>query len=66
MEINDSETNVIDDTLVFGEYIPQTEKAFVKSSTLYFTSEAEVSVLDDTLITKDNDIYINNNILTII
>lgn len=66
LEINDSETNVIDDTLVFGEYIPQTEKAFVKSSTLYFTSEAEVSVLDDTLITKDNDIYINNNILTII
>lgn len=66
LEINDTETKVIDDTLVFGEYIPQTGKAFVKSSTLYFTSEAEISVLDDTLITKDNDIYINNNILTII
>lgn len=65
LEINDTETKVIDDTLVFGE-IPQTGKAFVKSSTLYFTSEAEVSVLDDTLITKDNGIYIDNNILTII
>ena len=65
LTVSDSETSVVDDMLVFGEYVPQNDKAYVNKGTLYFTDKANVSVSGDTLVTNDSDIYVQDNTLTI-
>ena len=65
LTVSDSETSVEDDMLVFGEYVPQNDKAYVNKGTLYFTEKASVSVAGDTLVTSDSDIYVQDNTLTI-
>lgn len=63
--VSDLETSVVDDMLVFGEYVPQNDKAYVDKDTLYFTEKANVSVSGDTLVTNDSDISVQGNTLTI-
>lgn len=66
MIINDDDTSVTDDVLVFGEYVPEPEqKAYVDEDTLYFTESASVSITGDTLIIADSDMYVDSECLTI-
>lgn len=70
MTINDNDTSVADDVLVFGEYVPEPEpepdqKAYVENNILYFSESAPVSITGDTLIITDSDIYVDSECLTI-
>ena len=71
LNISDSDTKVVGDVLVFGEYIPEPEppsedaKAYIYLNTLYFTDLMNASVDGGTLSITDTETTVTNGVLTI-
>ena len=71
LNISDTDTKVVDDVLVFGDYVPVPEppsgdsKAYVYLNTLYFTDLINVSVDGGTLSISDTETTVTNGVLTI-
>ena len=73
LNISDSDTKVVGDVLVFGEYVPEPEpepvpedaKAYVYLNTLYFTDLIDASVDGSTLSISDTETTVTNGVLTI-
>lgn len=73
LNISDSDTKVVGDVLVFGEYVPEPEpepvpedaKAYVYLNTLYFTDLIDASVDGGTLSITDTETTVTNGVLII-
>lgn len=69
LNISDTDTNVVGDVLVFGEYVPEPvpedAKAYVYLNTLYFTDLIDASVDGSTLSISDTETTVTNGVLII-